>query len=205
MSFRKKKNSMAMTIVELIVYAFLLGLLLTAIYGIFTSCLQYYRLGEIRSDLHGNAIRAMSNIFRDVACASKSSLVTSSSSPKGLYFASSKKSDGTFEFDSSGEMLWQKWSAYYLKSDGNNHYNLVKKEKAIATPSATPGTFPYASFTAFVNDSSLPERVIARNVSNLFISLNSDGNYDFTFTFDRTTDPTKPNTLEVKTEIMVRN
>jgi len=194
------------TLAETMVYAVLLGIVLTGIYGVFISSMKYYRTGEIRTVLHQNALKAMSKLFGDMTGTQGSSItVETSQNPPGIIFVSARNSNGNYEFDSDGQLKWQKWVCYYLKSDGKGNYDLMLKESPITTPSSDPGTCPYSSVQQFAQ-SSLKDIPVARGIQSMTITKATDSQkYDFNIVFDQTTDTTKPNKLAVQTSIFVRN
>ena len=204
MMFKIRKNR-GMTIPELMIYSVLIGLVLTGIYGILTSSMKYYRITEVRSDLQQNAILAVSGILGDMMGTPRSTITMSTSTPQGVFFVSSRKSDGNHEFDSSGLLIWQKWVCYYLESNSSGSFNLVKKEVALTTPSSTPGLPPYTSVTQFAA-ASLQKHTVAKDIQSMAITYNSATNcYSIDIRLDKTTDTTRPNRMQVQTEIYVRN
>jgi len=202
LKFKKKKG---MTLPEVMVYSVLIGMVLTGVYGILTSSMKYYRITEIRSDLQQNGIKAVSGILGDMMGTPRSTIVMSTSTPSGVFFVSSRKDDGNHQFDSSGMLIWQKWVCYYLEANTNGSYNLVRKEKPLATPSGTPGTPPYTSVTQFAA-ANLERHVVARDIQSMAITFDSATScYSINIQLDKTTDSTKPNRMQVQTEIYVRN
>lgn len=193
------------TLVELMVYIALIGLVFTGVYSIFNACLKYYRTAETRTVLQQNAIKVMANLFGDMV-GSKSStvIIQNDSSPKGVIFISARKSDGNYEFDTNGQQLWQRWECYYLKSTGDGRYNLIRKESFLSTPSSSPGTSPYTTVTQFAA-APLKEEMVAQNLQDISISKGTTGNFTLQITLDKTTDTTKPNRMLVSTDIHVRN
>lgn len=202
LNFKRKKG---MTLPEVIVYSVLIGLVLTGIYGILTSSMTYYRITEIRSDLQQNAIRAISGILGEMMGTPRSSIVMSSTAPSGVFFVTSRKDDGNHEFDSSGMLIWQKWVCYYLESNNSGSYNLIRKEVPLGSPSSTPGTAPYSTVAQFAT-ANLQRHTVSRNIKSMSITFDSSTNcYSIDLQLDKTTDTTKPNRLQVQTEIYVRN
>jgi len=197
------KSRKGVTLPELLVYAFLFGIVLTGIYGIFISSLKYFRVTEARTVMHQNAMNSMSNLFAETPGAKASSVVLGTS-PSGLCFLSARKSDGSYEFDSAGKIKWQKWVCYYLKAETTTRFDLVRKEIALSTPTSSPGACPYTTVTAFAN-AQLPSDTIARGIQSMTIAKQATGNYSFNLVFDQTTDTTKPNKLQVATRIHTRN
>lgn len=201
-NFRKRRG---MTLPEVMVYSVLIGLVLTGIYGILTSSMKYYRITEIRSDLQQNAIKAVSGILGDMMGTPRSTIMMSTATPSGVFFVSSRKTDGNHEFDSSGLLIWQKWVCYYLEANTNGSYNLVRKEVALSTPSSTPGLPPYTSVAQFAA-ANLQKHLIAKDIQSMAITFDSATScYSINIQLDKTTDPTKPNRMQVQTEIYVRN
>lgn len=204
MMFKLKKNR-GMSIPELMIYSVLIGLVLTGIYGILTSSMKYYRITEVRSELQQNAILAISGILGDMMGTPRSTIMMSTSSPSGVFFVSSRKDDGNHEFDSAGLLIWQKWVCYYLESNSTGTFNLVRKEVPMSTPSSTPGLPPYTSVSLFAS-ANLEKHIVAKDIQSMAITFNSTTNcYSIDIRLDRTTDTTKPNRMQVQTEIYVRN
>ena len=200
----KRKKTRGMSIVEVMVYSVLIGLVLTGIYGILTSSMKYYRITEVRSDLQQNGIKAISGILGDMMGTPKSTIVMGTN-PDGVFFVSSRKSDGNHEFDNYGMLKWQKWVCYYLEQNTDGTYNLVKKESPISTPSSDPGTAPYTTVSQFAA-ASLQKHKIAENIQSMNIVYNSStGCYNIDIQLDKTTDTSRPNRMQVQTEIYVRN
>ncbi|MCD4786156.1 MAG: prepilin-type N-terminal cleavage/methylation domain-containing protein [Candidatus Eremiobacteraeota bacterium] len=201
----RKKNK-GMTLAETMVYAVLLGIVLTGIYGVFVSSMKYFRVGETRTVLHQNALLVMSKLCGDMAGTRGSSIIIETSqNPSGLIFVSARNSNGNYEFDSDGQLKWQKWVCYYLKDIGNGRYDLMLKESYLTTPSSDPGVCPYTSVQQFAQ-SSLKDISVGRGMQSMTIVKATDlQRYDFNLVFDQTTDTTKPNQLAVQTSIFVRN
>ncbi|MCE1245330.1 MAG: prepilin-type N-terminal cleavage/methylation domain-containing protein [Firmicutes bacterium] len=196
-------NRKGITLPELLIYAFLFGIILTGIYGIFISSMKYYRVTEARTIMHQNAMNSMANLFSETPGA-KSTSVVIGSAPSGLYFLSARKSDGSYEFDSTGKIKWQRWVCYYLKQETNGKYSLMRKEAPLSLPTANPGACPYSTVTAFAN-STVSADTIATGIQSMTIAKQATGNYSFEIIFDQTTDTTKPNRLQVATRIQTRN
>jgi len=204
---KRLKRSGGTSLIEVMIYALLLGIAMTGIYGVLISTMKYYQTVDNRTQLQQNAISAYSNITGDMMGTANSSIITGNS-PVGIIFVSSRKSDGNHEIDSGGTVKWQKWVCYYLKQNQFGTFDLFKKEVPIQNPSATIGSCPYSSVSQFAA-ASLNAHLVAYGVWSMTITKNTaTGNYMFDITFDRSdnlNDPKKINRLQVSSEIHVRN
>lgn len=121
--------------VELLVHMVLLGVLLSAVYSVFTLCLRYSRTAQAKMDLQNAMQTVFLNLNDELSQSDFSSVaVTNSSSQPGIVFASAI-SNGSMVFDpaGSGKPQWQKWVGYWV--DTTKH-QLFRNEQAM-TPTLT--------------------------------------------------------------------
>lgn len=201
MNKKYKKTKVGTTLVEVLVYMALMGIVFAGIYGVFIASLRYYRTAEATARLQQNALIALSSITSDMSETKSSSISVNPSSPQGISFASPKKiPDGTYNIDTStGEIYFQKWICYYLDE---NTGDLIRKEVEINNPTTSPGTM---QVPLLVQEDSPYRKVVARGIQLLEIDSADAPTYSITLTADQTTDTTKQNKIIVKTDVFVRN
>ncbi len=141
-----------MTLSELIIYCFLMGMLVTAVYSVLVLSQRYLRISQASLDLQAYAQRAVAHLSHDIAD-SRYSTVTAGSGV--VTMLSPRDANDNMVRDASGNLYWQKWIEYYLANGC-----LVRCESPI-TPTITPPTTPPDTFP--------PGTVIAQDVSTFAV------------------------------------
>jgi type II secretory pathway pseudopilin PulG len=154
----------AISLIELIVATFILGLISVAAFKILVEGSQYLRVNQMAIDAQRSGLALLSDIGSGMQ-ATRPDLVTTGA--EGLVFASPFKPDGTVEFDPvNRELRWQKWVCYYL-----DQTVVTRRELPIALPSANPGSAPSpASFSGIDVSKTMGDEVTAFQVSQLSAS-----------------------------------
>lgn len=123
------------TLIELSIYASLLGVFLLAIYGVFVASMRYFSLSQLTNDIQLSAQRSVRRMVDELSDSTLLGLkLFNTSSANGVLFLSARNQSGRFVTDASGTIVWQKWICYYSDTAQGT---IVRKELAI-TPSTTP-------------------------------------------------------------------
>lgn len=130
---RRKRGA---TLVELMVYTSLLGLLLGSIYAVFAASMRYFRVAQAATELQADAQKTVLNLVADLSDSNASSIKIGSN-PTGIIFISPRNQYGDFSYDSGGDLYWQKWVCYYRESTTNK---LIRKEMYLPANVNPPGT-----------------------------------------------------------------
>lgn len=143
------------TLIELMVYMFLLGLLLYAVYGIFVASLRYFQTAQATVDLQESAQKVIIRMILDIADTDYSTVVItggSASSGTGIIFASPRSGVDLYIQDTNasdgqlvGLLYWQKWICIYFDSTSGTVY----RSTIGITPTATTPTNTYTDTSAF--------------------------------------------------------
>jgi type II secretory pathway pseudopilin PulG len=202
---RTIKSRKAFTLVEVMVYSVLIGVVLAGVYGTLIFSMRYFNAINKISELQDQVLIALSRLEMDISETSVLTSNTTTSDEKSkandsIIFAAYKDSSGQYMFNAdTGKPKLQSWICYYLESDGQGTHNLVIKRKKIDPPSDTiPATPP-----DITNDTSIPRQVIARKISRLTIT--SGSNIGIIITADGTENANKPYRITAQTEINLRN
>jgi len=172
------------SLVEVLMYTAIFGLLFTLIYQFFNLGVGYFTAAKANIEVQGGLQSAAHRLARELA---ESNLATvrfyptassPSGTPRGVVFASprfmstSATTPNRLVFDTSspnpsGKPLWHKYLCYYLDSDPGNrgYYCLIRKEKDL--PGSGYSLTPIASSDTtltFKNSSSLPKETVATNL-----------------------------------------
>lgn len=220
------RRSKAISLAEVLVYLVLIGILMTGVLGVLVSTLRYYKYADKMADLQQSALLAMQAVSADLSEANQSSVKMDTAAVGGstwIAFLTSKNADGTYEFDNfSGQIKWQAWIIYCLKTQPNNDIYLIKKTVPLSPATIAPNiaTPPFSVTEAGVTGNIAGQKVktvakmwvYASNVTPVHKFLIVRGaaptrlrNYTMNLTIDRTTDSTKPSRLEASTDITVKN
>ncbi|MFH1453501.1 MAG: hypothetical protein ABIH00_05935 [Armatimonadota bacterium] len=169
----KNKKRKGATIVEMLVYAALFGLVFTGIYMVFNASIKYYHVTKSNIWVQQASLNAINQLSRELFESSLDSVILYSSSPKGVVFMSPRKTDNTVEYNSTsgyeGQPYWQKFICYYMYADPENPAKNMIYRKEIAV---TPASAPYSSSTyttsyfATGGGSGLSHKVIANDISD---------------------------------------
>ncbi|MFP4498471.1 MAG: PilW family protein [Vulcanimicrobiota bacterium] len=218
----KRRNFLkGITLLELLVYMVLFGIVASGVVGILISTLNYFKITSANSQLQQEAILVFKKLSQEIPEVAQSSFEKTTqniSVRSGQYpvtrqadyvmFASPQPMDGdSYSFDTEGNVNMKKWVCYYLDHDGDR-YNLVRKEVSIpvADQSPTPNKI-YATVNDFMSDDTVTNtKILAHGVEELtFDTTQGPDRINFRFTVDDTTDYTKPNKFSIETELFVRN
>lgn len=194
------------TLPEIMVYIALVAILFTGISSLLISAMRYHRTAEKIADLQHNALIALSNLSADMSESSPDAIKIDALDSTWVIFASPKHiTTGNHSFDAKGDMKWQKWVGYYLVPQADGTKNLVKKEFPIDPATTAPGNPPYTTESA-LRTANGATRIIARGVESFTVNKGTHNNcYAVSIIIDRTTDTTKPNKINARTEISLMN
>jgi len=163
------------TLVEIMVYISIMGVVFTIVYTILTYSMRYFDYGINLADLQQQALKAQMMLNREISESTMASVIynNDSTSGYGIIFLSPRDKQGNFKTYQSidgGKPIWQKFIGYYVSSE-----KLMRKEVSISpspnptptAPAATP-TNPYTSVADFISkSSSVPARCISNNVYSM--------------------------------------
>ncbi len=202
----KKIHQKGFTLPEIMVYITLVAILLSGVATLLISSIKYHKTAERIADLQHNALIALTNLSNDLSESQGDAIYRDENENNWLLFPSPKNiTTGGHSFDDSGSMYWQKWVAYYIETDNDGVDNLVKKEMTLNPMSIEPGV-PPANDLIGIKQAQGSVRVIARGVEEFTVTQGANGNsYIISVVIDRTTDTTKANKINARTEIAVMN
>lgn len=130
------------TVAELIVSCFILGLLLTAAFGIYRMGASAWLKIDAKTELLGLAQVVTARINREVEGSSYRSL-TVAANGSGIAFLSAKNRDGVFVYDPVTIMpKWQKYVVFYFDNDSKT---LLRKEVDVVGKPPENASMPIAS------------------------------------------------------------
>ncbi len=167
-----RRSRRAFTLIELVVYAALLGMLMTALYFVLTSVLRSFKEEQTATDLQSSAQVAVAQLRMDLGDSHAASIVTNSN-PSAVIFPSPRDLNDLFSWDSAGNIFWWSWVCYYQDSSNN----LWRKSITI-TPTSTPPTGP-PSVASFV--SAPGGRIVASNLTSFVVSTGAACTVQATF------------------------
>ena len=165
------------TLIETLIYAVLLGMLLSGVYSAFSVSSLYWDSAQGTTEAQQECLRAMNGVNRVLSQGNASSLTvfTYGSPPHravtGFLVLSARTAAGPFQHDASGEILWQRWVAVYLEPDavtnGRKLRELRVREQLI-TPTASPPPVPTVNsiINASISATSPAPMVLARSVGS---------------------------------------
>jgi prepilin-type N-terminal cleavage/methylation domain-containing protein len=200
------------TLVEVMIYSVLIGVILAGIYGTLIFSMRYFNTISTVSAMQDSVLIALSRIEMDISETRADSVKIEKEPINGIMFPVLKNSDGKYSFNSKGEVEWQGWICYYLEKDGTGTYNLAMKRKGITSVAVEPGTPPYTTVQGFVQDSTISRQIIARNVKDINIERIIDPdtgaltrNFKIEIAVDGSENNAKEYNIKAQTEIMLRN
>ena len=159
------QRRLGMTLSELLVAAFLMGLLGTAVCSVLSLSYRYVMISQASLDLQINAQSAILHLASELAD-SRSTLVKIGTTPPGVIFPSPRTAADRYERDSTGVLYWQKWVCYYYDGTANQLVRSVVTITPTTTPTATSyNTSDFATMGT--------RTVVARNMSALTLSGSS--------------------------------
>lgn len=195
---RKKK---ATTLIEALVYLGLVGFLFTCIYGVLISSMKYYKLAENSTELQNNAMIAVVKMVNELS-ETRYSTISSGGSPAGIIFLSPRNSSNAFEYDSSGQLYWQKWVCYYIGTDQNGISTLIRKERYLAAKTATPPSNTYTT-ASFSSDGTLTPDYISRYATSL--TFTTSGAVSIQADFEKLPSTDYYSKVEITSKVFPRN
>lgn len=119
-----KRGQAGVSLVELIVASFIVGLLMLEIWGLARSGSRFYLRARSQGDIQRNSLLALRWMSKDLGEGSAISFreyaaVGGSSSRAGIVFGSPSDTSGSVHYDDKGHILWSSVIGYYIEpSDG---------------------------------------------------------------------------------------
>jgi type II secretory pathway pseudopilin PulG len=173
-----RRRAPGMTLIEIMVYSVLLGLLMTGVYSAFYISKTYWDSAQGTTEVQQQCLRAMNGINRVLSQGNASSLaIFSYGSPPhqattGFVVLSAKTPSGLFQHQpTTGEIMWQRWVAVYIDpnalTNGKKLRELRMREQII-TPVPSPPANPTANsiINASVSANNPAYSVIARDLGS---------------------------------------
>jgi len=199
-----RKSRRGFTLLELLVYSMLLGILLIAVYGVFSAAMRYFRFVEATSDLRGQAQQTLLRVGAELA---ESRGYTVRVSTRSLVFLSPRRRDGRYSYDACGNLQWHKWVWYSLDGQGR----LTRSTVYLSTPVSTPPTLTTMSSPP---SSATETEIIAQHITSLTFLTEPTGSSSPTTvrvsgTFERTVQSNAANTsdnrIDATTTVQMHN
>lgn len=195
------------TLLELLVYSLLLGVLLLAVYGVFSAGMKYFRFIEATSDLRGQAQTTLIRIAAELAETRGYTVLVDD---EALIFCSPRNRAGSYTYDAYGNLQWHRFVGYYRESDGR----ILRTPVYLSTPRSTPANASTIVGT-ISNPSALPEtEVIAHSCTELTFTTEPAGSESpttvrITARFERAVQSnrggTADNRIDVTTTVQLQN
>ncbi|GEM_PF-1302571 len=168
-------NARGTTLVELMVYISIMGIIFSIVYTILTYSMRYFDYGINLADLQQQALKAQMKLSQEISESTMSSVIYNNDSVNGygIIFLSPRDNRGnfkTYQNLDAGKPIWQKFIGYYVSSD-----KLMRKEVNI-TPAPNPAPAapvpvpanPYTSVADFLSKtSSAQPRCISSSVYSM--------------------------------------
>lgn len=168
-----KARRRAFTLAELMVYIAVLSVFTTALYSVLILSMRHFRLSEARSDSMQAGLKAVSAINRSLASGATSTLQVQLNPPAVMFLSAEPTVGSSFAINSDGELLWQKWVCY--------HYQAQNRRLMMSFQTITPNpNLPTAP--TFATMVALPSRVVARDITNMELTLINSGTVSYTIT-----------------------
>lgn len=170
---KNKKKKIGTTLVEMLVYSALFGMVFTGIYMVFNAAVKYYYITQSSVWVQQNSLTAINQLSREMLESSLSSVILYSSDPKGIVFMSPRTSSGTISYNTNsgyeGRVYWQKYIAYYLYTDPNDASKkaIFRKEKTVTQTDTPSSSSTYTtSYFATGGGSTLSYKIVASNMTD---------------------------------------
>jgi type II secretory pathway pseudopilin PulG len=213
---KKKKPANGMTLIEIMIYSVLIGVVLTGVYSVLLFSLRYFRAIDNMTTLQNKAMTVTSRLedsFRDsgsdsVTIAPLYLQGSSQSSFTGVMFPSPKNVKNEYLFNNEGEIMWQKWVCIAPELQRDGTIDLVMKEVEVTPSAGTPENSPYSNVKEFAGAYNVDnKRVLARGISGFTVARAQAGSpvFNIQVTVDDTCDKNKPNNIRLETQVMLRN
>lgn len=170
----KRRYDKGTTLLELLVYAALLILVFTGIFGIFIASVKYYNSANASIKVQQSALEATYRLTRELSESSLSSVVLYNGTPKGIVFMSPRTTTGTVSHNSTsgfeGEVTWNSYVCYYLETDAEDStkFQLVRKVKGVAASDEPTASALYtAAYFSSGSGASIKGQVLAHRIETL--------------------------------------
>lgn len=200
MSTRKRLRR-GFTLLEVMVYAVLLGIMMTAMYLLLRTTLGFMRETNATASLQASAQRTAVKIAAELAQAHKGvGNIVASTSPSGIVFLSPRPGSGSTMYDSAGNQLWRQWVCYYFDAQKGR---IMRSEINLSTPTTTPPSCPYT----VLNFTGLPgNKMVADKVTGFSVALSGGATVvDLTASFSETVNSDNDYELQVTNQVLLRN
>lgn len=163
------------TIVELMVYISIMGVIFTIVYTILTYSMRYFDYGINLADLQQQALKAQFKINQEISESTMSSVIYNNDSVNGygIIFLSPRDNRGnfkTYQNIDAGKPMWQKFIGYYVSSNKlmRKEINITPSPNPTPTAPAAVPTNPYTSVSDFLTKTSSSQpRCISSNVYSM--------------------------------------
>lgn len=193
------------TVLELLIYSTILGLVMTGIYSVLIAGMRYFHTADTSVELQSNAMDALANISQQLAEGNGASC-SIGTSPAGIVFGSPRDANGNFQFNSSGSLLWQKYVCFYIDTvtlSGTSVSCLIRKEEMLPAAQTTPPVIPSSKTTSYFRSANLPLLKLNLNITGLTIS--GANPLQITVTANKSDSAQTTNQVQVQTKILLRN
>jgi len=163
------KKSRGFTLVELMVYSVLLGLLMTGVYTAFYISRAYYDSAQGTTEVQQECLKALNGISRVLGQGNASTTTVQASPLVGFRILSARTTTGVFQHEAStGNVVWQRWAVVY--------HDVPSREVRLkeVTGTGLPGTqIPNSppAITSVAADGSVGVKVLGRQISNLALTF----------------------------------
>ena len=161
-SFPKRIRLRALTLLEVLISAGLLGLVMTGVYASLTLSLRYQGKLSDSVDTFQQALLATTRMSQALGTGKQESMVVE---PEGFAFASAQPPTGPFTHDLTGKLEWHKFVFFYL--DGGNLYRGDVPFPAAVVPPPTP------TLAALRADGAASRFLVAERVEELTVTPGS--------------------------------
>ncbi len=153
-----------MSLLEVLVGAFVLAILTGSVYAVFLAGMRYHERVSTSLELQQTLLSARARVAAELSEASSSSLRVSTN-PPGVVFGSARGDTGRLVFDAAGRLQWQRLVCFYLDDT-----TLLRKEQLLASPSSTPPVIPAARNTAYFRSQPSPQKTVGQDIADLSLS-----------------------------------
>lgn len=156
----------ALTLIEALIAAGLLGMVLVATHAALVLSLRYQQKHEDQVSAFQEAFNGMNRIQTALASGAAESLVYQPDDTGFVFISAQPPGGGPFEHDDEGQPRWQKFVAFYLEGR-----TLRLKERPFPPDSNLPATPPLDDFKT---DPTLTRVTVAHDVEVLRIGIGGD-------------------------------
>lgn len=197
----RNRSRRGFTLLEVMVYAVLLGIMMTAMYLLLRTTLGFMRETNATASLQASAQRTAVKITTELAQAHKGvGNIVAGTNPNGIVFLSPRPGSGSTMYDTAGNQLWRQWVCYYYDAPNGR---IMRGEINLTTPTTTPPSCPYT----VLNFTGLPgNKLVADKVTGFTLTLTGGATLvDLTASFSETVNSTGDYALQVKNQVLLRN